>query len=141
MTKLFDRLLIKIKDLIPLLILFYLSLSEINLEYNKLNFSSTNLAYIIIYYWVLKNPSKLAYGYIFFAGVLSDVVAGLPMGTSALIYLSIASVAAYVRNVTVTVSLFSDCMTFLLAMVIAFSITLTLLSSLSSSFSFSFSGR
>ena len=64
---------------------------------------------------MLKNSSVLGNGHIFFAGIINDVVMGLPMGVSALTYLVVSLVATYVKNVTVNISLFTDWFTFLIA--------------------------
>ena len=76
---------------------------------------SFNLQLIVIYYWTLKIPELLGNGHIFFAGIVNDVVMGLPMGTSALTYLISSFVASYIRSVTVKMSLFTDWFTFILA--------------------------
>ena len=41
-----------------------------------------------------------------FAGIINDVVMGLPLGISAISYLTVAFTASYVRQVTVNISLF-----------------------------------
>ena len=101
---------------LPLIILYYLSLSEIDTHFsNMFEILSFNLQIIIIYYWRLKNSLVLGNGHIFFAGIINDVVMGLPLGISAISYLTVSFVASYVRNVTVNISLFTDWFTFLLA--------------------------
>ena len=72
---------------IPLLILFFLAFSETDFNFEKLSFLSFNLIYILIFYWVLKNPDILGYGFIFLAGIINDVVVGLPIGISSVTYL------------------------------------------------------
>jgi cell shape-determining protein MreD len=49
---------------------------------------------------------------------MNDVVLSLPLGTSALSYLFVSLVAAYVRNATVRTSLFTDWLTFVIAILI-----------------------
>ena len=101
---------------LPLIILYYLSLSEIDTHFSNIfEILSFNLQIIIIYYWMLKNSSVLGNGHIFFAGIINDVVMGLPLGISAISYLTVSFVASYVRQVTVNISLFTDWFTFLLA--------------------------
>ncbi len=95
-------------SLIPLLILFFLAFSETDLNFEKVSFLSFNLIYIIIFYWVLKNPEILGYGFIFLAGIVNDVVIGLPIGVSSVTYLILAGFAAYVRYLTVQPSLIYD---------------------------------
>jgi len=108
---------IKILNYFPLLILFFISLngsSTINL-----NFFSINIHYILVYYWVLRDPKLLGYGFIFLSGIISDVIFGTPMGITALSLLIVASVAAYIRVVTVRISLINDWISFLPALLLA----------------------
>ena len=95
-------------SLIPLLILLFLAFSETDLNFERLSFLSFNLIYIIIFYWVLKNPEILGYGFIFLAGIVNDVVIGLPIGISSVTYLILAGFAAYIRYLTVQPSLIYD---------------------------------
>lgn len=100
----------------PLLLLYFLSVSEIDTEFsNYFEILSFNLQLIIVYYWMLKYPWLLGNGHIFFAGIINDVVTGLPLGASALSYLVASFVASYIRNVTVNKSFFTEWFTFLLA--------------------------
>ncbi len=106
-----------IVNVLPLIILYYLSISEIDTHFsNFFEILSFNLQIIIIYYWMLKNSSILGNGHIFFAGIINDVVMGLPLGISAISYLTVSFVASYVRQVTVNISLFTDWFTFLIAL-------------------------
>ena len=95
-------------SLIPLLILFFLAFSETNFNFEKLSFLSFNPIYILIFYWVLKSPDILGYGFIFLAGIVNDVIIGLPIGVSPVTYLILAGFAAYVRYLTVQPSLIYD---------------------------------
>ena len=113
----FKEIKFKFLELIPLLLLFFISLNGNSVIDFK--FFSINLHYILIYYWVLKRPQTLGYGFIFLSGIITDVIFGLPIGISALTLLVIASVAAYVRVVTVRPSLFYDWMSFIPALLIA----------------------
>ena len=106
-----------ILELIPLFLLFFISLNGISVIDFK--FFSINVHYILIYYWVLKRPQSLGYGFIFLSGIITDVIFGLPIGVSALTLLVIASVAAYVRVKTVKITLFYDWMSFVPALLIA----------------------
>ena len=103
---------------IPLIIFYYITLSEFSFGFEYKNYFTINLQYIIIYYWVLKNPKILGYGFIFLAGIINDIILGLPIGVSATTYLIMAGVAAYFRNVIVTVTILSDWSTFLLSLLI-----------------------
>ena len=46
---------------------------------------------IIIYFWSLKRPEVLGNGHVFFAGIINDVVMGIPLGLSSLSYLIVMS--------------------------------------------------
>ena len=113
----FKEIKMKFLELIPLFLLFFISLNGNSVIDFK--FFSINVHYILIYYWVLKQPQALGYGFIFLSGIITDVVFGLPIGISALTLLIIASVAAYVRVVTVRPSLLYDWMSFIPALLIA----------------------
>ena len=80
---------------------------------------SINLHYILVYYWILKKPNILGYGFIFLSGIISDVVFGFPLGINALTLLIIAGTAAYIRVVTVNINLINDWISFIPAIFIA----------------------
>ena len=104
-------------ELTPLFFLFYISLTGNSVIDFK--FLSINVHYILIYYWVLRQPQALGYGFIFLSGIITDVVFGLPIGVSALALLAVAAVAAYVRVVTVRISLVNDWISFIPALLLA----------------------
>ena len=112
----------KLIGLIPILILFYLSFNSIGFSVKKYYFLSSNFTHILIFYWVLRKPAVLPYGFIFIAGFINDVVMGLPIGVSSVTYLILAGFAAYIRNLTVHPSLLVDWMTFLPSILITNSI-------------------
>ena len=102
----------------PLFLLYYLSISEIDTNLEKLfEVFSLNLQIIIIYFWIIKRPSLMGTGHIFSAGLINDVVMGFPLGISSLSYLIIIFVGTYVRNKSVNTTIASDWFTFLLAMI------------------------
>ena len=107
----------KYLELLPLLLLFFLSLSGTSII--SLKFFSINLHYILVYYWVLRQPQALGYGFIFLSGIINDVVFGLPLGINSLSLLVIATVAAYVRVVTVRITLINDWISFIPALLFA----------------------
>ena len=107
----------KFFELLPLLLLFFISLNGNSII--DLNFFSINAHYILVYYWVLRKPQVLGYGFIFISGIISDVVFGLPLGVNALSLLIVAAVAAYVRVVTVRITLINDWISFIPALLIA----------------------
>ena len=93
---------------LPLFFLFISVLNEIDLNYLEIEYFSFNFAYILIFYWTLKNPRYLNYGSIFLAGLVNDVVVGIPMGVSSSCYLLICAVTAYLRNITITPHFIND---------------------------------
>ena len=101
----------------PLILLYYLSISDVdaNLE-NFLEIFSINLQIIIIYFWMIKRPLLMGTGHIFVAGLINDVVMGFPLGISSLSYLVVCFVGNYVRNKSVNTTLASDWFTFFLAL-------------------------
>ena len=102
----------------PIILLYYLSISEIDTHFeNYFEILSFNIQLIIIYFWILKRPSVLGNGHIFFAGLINDVVVGTPLGLSSLSYLIVSLVATYVKNMTVNTSITSDWFTFFFAIV------------------------
>ena len=120
MTFSFKEIKFKFLELVPLLLLFFISLNGNSVI--DFRFFSINVHYILVYYWVLKRPQTLGYGFIFLSGIITDVIIGLPIGISALTLLIVASVAAYVRVVTVRISLFNDWLSFIPALLIANSV-------------------
>ena len=104
-------------ELLPLLLLFFISFNGNSII--NLKFFSINVHYILVYYWVLRQPQVLGYGFIFLSGIISDVVFGFPLGVNALSLLIIAAVAAYVRSVTVRITLINDWISFIPALLIA----------------------
>ena len=102
----------------PLILLYYLSISEVdaNLE-NLLDIFSINLQIVIIYFWMIKRPSLMGTGHIFVAGLINDVVMGFPLGISSLSYLLVCFVGNYVRNKSVNTTLASDWFTFFIALI------------------------
>ena len=112
------NLLNKIYTAGPLILLYYLSISEVdaNLE-NLLDIFSINLQIIIIYFWMIKRPSLMGTGHIFVAGLINDVVMGFPLGISSLSYLLVCFVGNYVRNKSVNTTLASDWFTFFIALI------------------------
>ena len=104
----------KFFELLPLLLLFFISLSGNSIL--DLKFFSVNIHYILVYFWVLRQPRILGYGFIFLSGIICDVVFGFPFGVNALSLLIIAAVAAYVRVVTVRITLLNDWISFIPAL-------------------------
>ena len=104
-------------ELLPLILLLFISLNGNSTIDLKL--FTVNIHYIIVYYWVLRQPESLGYGFIFLSGIISDVVFGIPLGVNALSLLVIAATAAYVRVVTVRITLINDWISFIPALLFA----------------------
>ena len=113
----FKQVKFKFFEILPLLLLFFISLNGISII--NIKFFSVNIHYILVYYWVLRQPQSLGYGFIFLSGIISDVVFGFPLGINALSLLFIAAVAAYVRVVTVRITLVNDWISFIPALLFA----------------------
>ena len=107
----------KFFNVLPLLILFFITLNGSSVV--NIKFFSINIHYILVYYWVLRKPESLGYGFIFLSGLISDVVLGFPLGINALSLLVVAGVAAYVRVVTVRITLVNDWISFIPALLFA----------------------
>ena len=107
----------KFVGVLPLLMLFFISLSGSSVI--NIKFFSINIHYILVYFWVLRKPQNLGYGFIFLSGLISDVVLGIPLGVNSLTLLFVAGVAAYVRVLTVRITLVNDWISFIPALLFA----------------------
>ena len=101
---------------LPIILLFFSVLNEFDFNNLGLKYFSFNFSYILIFYYSLKRNESLGPVAIFFAGLFNDVVTGLPMGMSSLIYLLLCGSAAYLRNITLFPSLFKDWLFFLVTL-------------------------
>ena len=116
----------------PIILLYYLSISEIDSHFeNYFEILSFNIQLIIIYFWVSKRPEALGSGHVFFAGLINDVVMGFPLGLSSLSYLIVSFVALYVKNMTVNTRITTDWFTFFVAIFLSNTILFILLSNFS----------
>ena len=106
----------KILSFGPLALLYFLSISELDTNFeNYFEILSFNIQLIIIYYWTLKRSDIFGSGHVFFAGIINDVVMGIPLGLSSLSYLFVALISNYIKNITVNTSITTDWFTFLIA--------------------------
>ena len=113
-----NSLFYKIYNAGPILLLYYLCISEVDTNLEKVfEIFTLNFQIILIYFWVLKRPEIMANGHIFLAGLINDVVMSYPLGISSLSYLIIIFVGTYVRNKSVNTTIASDWFTFFIAMV------------------------
>jgi len=109
---------INLLNYVPILLLFISVLNEFDFNYLELKYFSFNFPFILIYYWSLKKSDSLGYGFIFIAGIVNDVIVGLPMGISSFSYLLICGFAAYLRNITLRPSIFKDWIFFLFTILV-----------------------
>jgi len=122
----------KLINLGPVILLYYLSISEIDTYFeNYFEILSFNIQLIIIYFWSLKRPQVIGNGNIFFAGLINDTVMGIPLGLSSLSYLIVSLVATYIKNMTVNTSITTDWFTFLIAICLSNLTVLILLNNFS----------
>jgi len=103
---------------VPLILLFISVLNDYDFNHLGLKYFSFNFSYILIFYYGLKKSESLGYIYIFIAGLINDVVMGIPMGLTSLVYLILCGAAAYLRNITLRPSLIKDCVFFLITILI-----------------------
>ena len=102
----------------PLILLYYLSISEIDTNLEEIfEIFSFNLQIIIIYFWIIKRPYLMGPGHIFLAGLINDVIMSFPLGASSLSYLIVCFVGNYVRNKSVNTTIASDWFTFFIALI------------------------
>ena len=126
------NLMSKIFNAGPLILLYYLSISEVDTNFEKIfEIFTFNLPIIIIYFWILKRPSVMGTGHIFIAGLINDVVMGFPLGISSLSYLVVCFFSNYVRNKSVNTTIASDWFTFFIALIFANLLFFSLLNSFS----------
>ena len=98
---------------LPIIMLFFSVFNEFDFNYLKLDYFAFNFVHILIFFWTLRNPDKLGYLAIFFAGIINDVVVGIPIGISSFCYLILCSVTAYIRNITLSPNFIKDWISFL----------------------------
>ena len=97
---------------LPVVLLFFSVFNEFDFNYLKFDYFSFNFVYILIFYWTLTNPNLLGHVSIFFAGIINDVVTGLPIGISSLNYLLICVVTTYIRDITLRPNFIKDWISF-----------------------------
>ena len=82
-------------------------------EFPDLIIFSFNLPMIMVYFYTLKFPEYLGYEHFFLAGIINDVVTGIPLGTSALSYLMLAFFTSYMREATIRAKMTTEWITFI----------------------------
>ena len=111
----------------PIVILFLSVFNEFDFNFLKIEYFSFNFVHILIFFWTLKNPNHLGYVSIFLAGIINDVIVGIPVGVSSLCYLLICLVTAYLRNITLSPNFINDWLSFLFTILLINSIQITIL--------------
>ena len=111
----------------PTLMLFFSVFNEYDFNYLKIEYFSFNFVYILIFYWTLRNPNYLGYIPIFLAGIINDVIIGIPIGISSFCYLLICSVTAYIRNITLSANFINDWLSILFTILLINSIQILIL--------------
>ena len=112
---------------LPIIVLFISVFNEFDFNYLEIENFSFNFIYILIFYWTLRNPDSLGYLSIFLAGIINDVVIGIPIGISSLCYLLLCSVTAYIRNITLSPNFVKDWFSLLFTMILINSIQVIIL--------------
>ena len=122
-----NNILIRLYKFFPIILLFSSVLNEV--DFNNLGFKyfSFNFSYILIFYYSLKKSENLGYGLIFIAGLFNDVITGIPMGISSLVFLLLCGAAAYLRNITLRPNLMKDWIFFLITILTVNSIAFIIL--------------
>ena len=112
---------------LPLIFLFVSVFNEFDFNYLEIENFSFNFVHILIFYWTLKNLDRFGYLSIFLAGVINDVVVGIPIGVSSFCYLILCSVTAYIRNITLSPNFVKDWFSFLFTIILINSIQVIIL--------------
>jgi len=112
---------------LPLIILFFSVFNEFDFNYLKLEYFSFNFVHLLIFFWTLRNPDHLGYLAIFFAGIINDVVVGIPIGISSFCYLILCLVTAYIRNITLSPNFIKDWISLLFTILLINSIQVIIL--------------
>ena len=113
---------------LPLILLYFSVLNELDVDVPILGLISFNLPFIVIFYWSLKDPDHIGNGLIFISGIFNDVTLGYPIGVSSFIYLTIIAFASYLRNITLRPNIYKDSIVFLIAILFANSVNASILS-------------
>ena len=97
----------------PMILLFVSVMNDLDFNDVGIKYFSFNFSYILIFYYTLKRKEALGYVSLFIAGLFNDVIVGLPMGISSLLFLLLCGFASYLRNITLRPNLVKDWLFFL----------------------------
>ena len=112
---------------LPFIILFFSVFNEFDFNYLKLDYFSFNFVFILIFFWTLRNPNYLGYFSIFVAGIINDVVIGIPIGISSFCFLLICAITAYIRQITLSPKFINDWLSFIVTVCLINSIQVIIL--------------
>ena len=112
---------------LPIIFLFFSVFNEFDFNYLKLDYFSFNFIFILIFFWTLRNPDYLGYFSIFLAGIVNDVVIGIPIGISSFCYLLICTITSYIRQITLSQKFINDWLSFIVAVLLLNSIQVIIL--------------
>ena len=112
---------------LPIILLFFSVFNEFDFNYLKLDYFSFNFIFILIFFWTLRNPDQLGYFAIFLAGIINDVVIGIPIGISSFSYLLICTITSYIRQITLSPKFINDWLSFIIAVLLINSIQVIIL--------------
>jgi rod shape-determining protein MreD len=112
---------------LPIILLFFSVFNEFDFNYLKLDYFSFNFIFILIFFWTLRNPDQLGYFAIFLAGIINDVVIGIPIGISSFCYLLICTITSYIRQITLSPKFINDWLSFIVAVLLINSIQVIIL--------------
>ena len=112
---------------LPIIILFFSVFNEFDFNYLNLDYFSFNFVFILIFFWTLRNPDQLGYFTIFLAGIINDVVIGIPIGISSFCYLLICAITSYIRQITLSPKFINDWLSFIIAVLLINSIQVIIL--------------
>jgi rod shape-determining protein MreD len=101
-----------------MILLFVSVMNDFDFNDVGLKYFSFNFSYILIFYYTLKRKEALGYISLFIAGLFNDVIVGLPMGISSLLFLLLCGFASYLRNITLRPNLIKDWIFFLITLLI-----------------------
>ena len=102
----------------PMILLFVSVMNDLDFNDTGIKYFSFNFSYILIFYYTLKRKEALGYVSLFIAGLFNDVIVGLPMGISSLLFLLLCGFASYLRNITLRPNLVKDWLFFLFTLLI-----------------------
>ncbi len=122
-----DSFIILLFSYFPIGMLFLSVFNDFDFNYLKIEYFAFNFVHILIFFWTLKNPDHLGYTSIFMAGIVNDVIIGIPIGISSFCYLLICAATAYIRNITLSPNFINDWLSFLITILLINSIQVIIL--------------